>query len=86
MLELGQSDDQIYQLDGSWDGYSPRERALFNVARKLANTPIMLADADVAEALKQSSPREVVQLINYTTGRAYFDRITEAAGLQLEGK
>jgi hypothetical protein len=86
MLELGQSDDQIYQLDGSWEGYSPRERALFNVARKLANTPIMLADADVAEALKQSSPREVVQLINYTTGRAYFDRITEAAGLQLEGK
>lgn len=84
MLELGQSEDQVYQLDGSWDSFSPHDRALFNVARKLANTPIMLADADVAEALKQSTPREVVQLINYTTGRAYFDRITEAAGLQLE--
>jgi hypothetical protein len=31
-----------------------------------------------------AGPRDVVQLISYTTGRASFDRITEAAGLQLE--
>jgi hypothetical protein len=44
----------------------------------------VLTDAEVAEALKRTSPRDVVQLINYVTNRASFNRITEAAGLQLE--
>jgi hypothetical protein len=82
--ELGQSDEQIDRLDGSGEGFPPAERALFTVARNLAASPIVLTDEDVAEALKQTSPRAVVQLINYTTGRAFFDRVTEAAGLQLE--
>jgi hypothetical protein len=50
----------------------------------LAASPIVLTDAEVAEALKRTGPREVVQLINYVTTRASFDRITEAAGLQPE--
>jgi hypothetical protein len=41
----------------------------------------VLTDQDVAEAVKANGPREVVQLISYVTGRAYFNRITEAAGL-----
>lgn len=84
LRELGQSDDQIYRLDGSWDDFTPAERTLFTVARQLAASPIVLTDAEVEEALKQTSPRQVVQLINYTTLRASFNRITEAAGLQLE--
>jgi hypothetical protein len=81
---LGQSDEQIYQLDGSWEDFTPAEHALFTVARQLAASPIVLTDAEVAEALKRTSPRDVVQLIRYVTHRASFDRITEAAGLQLE--
>jgi alkylhydroperoxidase family enzyme len=84
LRELGQSDEQVYRLDGSWAGFTPAERALFTVARNLAASPIVLSDEDVAEALKRTSPRAVVQLITYTTGRAFFDRVTEAAGLQLE--
>jgi alkylhydroperoxidase family enzyme len=84
LLDLGWSDDQVYQLDGSWKDYSPADRALFTLARKLAASPIVLTDDDVAEALKQTSPRAVVQAINYTAGRALFDRVTEAAGLRLE--
>jgi alkylhydroperoxidase family enzyme len=84
LRQLGWTDEQIYALDGSWDGFDPRTRALFTAARKLAATPIVLTDHDVAEALKQTSPREVVQLINYVTGRAFLDRMTEAAGLRLE--
>jgi hypothetical protein len=38
----------------------------------------------VAQVVKLAGPREVVQLIQYTTNRVSFDRITEAAGLQLE--
>jgi hypothetical protein len=84
LLELGQTEDQVYQLDGDWQEFTSAERSLFNVARKLAATPVVLTDADVAEALEQTGPREVVQMISYTTGLASFDRITEAAGLQLE--
>lgn len=84
LLELGQTEDQIYQLDGDWKPFAPAEQAMFTVARKLAATPIVLTDADVKEAVKQTSPRDVVQLISYVTGRASFDRVTESAGLQLE--
>jgi hypothetical protein len=82
--KLGLSDDEIYKLDGDWKGYSAAERAFFSVARHLAASPIMITDEDVALALQATGPREVVQLITYTTNRASFDRITEAAGLQLE--
>jgi len=84
LRELGQTDDQIYSLDGDWKGFSPAERSLFIVARKLAATPVILTDDDVSEALRQTGPREVVQLIGFVTGRASFDRVTEAAGLPLE--
>jgi alkylhydroperoxidase family enzyme len=81
---LGQTDDQVYRLDGDWAGYTPAERALFTVARNLAASPVVLTDDEVAEAVRLVGPRDVVQLISYVTVRASFDRITEAAGLQLE--
>jgi alkylhydroperoxidase family enzyme len=82
LKRLGQTDDQIYRLDGDWSDLPPADRALLTVARKLAASPIVLADADVAAALKLTGPREVVQMISYTTTCASFDRITEAAGLR----
>jgi hypothetical protein len=84
LRELGQSDEQIYALDGDWSSFNPADRALFTVARKLAASPVVLTDDDVATALKLVGPRDVVQLISYTTNRASFDRITEAAGLQID--
>jgi hypothetical protein len=84
LRELGWSDDKIYKLDGSWAEFTPAERALFTVARNLAATPIVLTDSDVDKALKLTGPREVVQLISYVTGRAFFNRVTEAAALRLE--
>jgi alkylhydroperoxidase family enzyme len=84
LRELGVPKEQIDKLDGSWDEFTPAERALFTMARKLAATPITLTDDDVARALQLAGARQVVQLIDYTTGRAFFDRLTEAAGLQLE--
>jgi alkylhydroperoxidase family enzyme len=84
LKELGWSDEQVYKLDGDWAEFTPAERALFTVARKLAAAPIVLTDDDVAEALQRVGARKVVQLVNYTTGRAFFDRVTEVAGLQLE--
>jgi hypothetical protein len=84
LKELGCSDTEIYNLDGDWADFTPAERALFTVARQLAASPIVLTDDEVERTLKLTGPREVVQLISYTTGRSFFDRVTEAAGLQLE--
>jgi hypothetical protein len=84
LKELGQTDDQIASLDGDWSGFAPADRAMFTLARKLAASPVVLTDSDVAEAVKLTSPRDVTQLISYTTTRASFDRITEAAGLPIE--
>lgn len=84
LTSLGQTPEQIAALDGDWSGFSPAERAQFTLARKLAASPVVLTDDDVSAALKLVGPRDVVQLISYTTTRASFDRITEAAGLQLE--
>src|SRR5262249_167993 len=81
--QLGWSDDQIYRLDGDWAEFSPTERALFTVARRLAASPMVLTDEDVAQAVKRAGAGAVVQLISYTTNRASFDRFTEAAGLQV---
>jgi hypothetical protein len=84
LLELGQTEDQVYSLNGDWTGFTPTDRALFTVARKLAASPVVLTDDDVTRAVELAGPRDVVQLISYTTNRASFDRITEVAGLQLE--
>lgn len=84
LKDLGQTDDQIYALDGDWSTFTAAERSLFTVARKLACSPVILTDADVAVALKETGPREVVQLVNFVTTCASFDRITEAAGLRAE--
>jgi hypothetical protein len=81
---LGWSEDRIYELDGDWHGFAPAERALFTLARKLAATPVVLTDEDIARALQLASARDVVQWVSYTTNRAAFDRITEAAGLTVE--
>ncbi len=84
LKELGQTDEQIYKLDGDWSDFSEADRAAFTVARKLASSPVVLTDSDVAEAVKLNGPRDTVQLISFVTTRAWLDRVTEAAGLPIE--
>jgi hypothetical protein len=84
LRKLGLTEDQVYALDGDWSAFAPTEAALFTVARKLAASPVVLTDDEVAKAVKLAGPRDVVQLISYTTNCASFDRITETAGLRLE--
>jgi len=78
---LGQTDDQIFALDGDWKAASDADRAMFTLAKKLAASPVVLTDDDVALAVKLSGPKLTTQMISYVTTRASFDRVTEAAGL-----
>lgn len=84
LKELGWSDDQIVKLDGDWSEFTLAEQAQFRLVRQLAASPIMLTDVETTAAVKQVGPRDVTQLISYTTNRASFNRITEAAGLRIE--
>lgn len=84
LKSLGLSDQDVLKLDGDWSEYSPRERALFELARDLAASPVVLTSQQVAEAVQQAGPRDTVQAISYVCSRASFNRLTEAAGLPLE--
>jgi hypothetical protein len=81
LKKLGQTDDEIFALDGDWKAASESDRAMFTLAKKLAASPVVLTDDDVALAVKLAGPKLTTQMISYVTTRASFDRITEAAGL-----
>jgi AhpD family alkylhydroperoxidase len=77
----GLTDDAIFAID---ETATPAERSLFQVARNLAASPVVLTDNDVADAVKLAGPRIVTQFIQYVTHRASFQRVTEAAKLPIE--
>jgi alkylhydroperoxidase family enzyme len=85
LKELGQSDDAIFALDDSKaSSFSPGQRAVFELARKLTVDPALVTDADVAAVRKHYGDRESAEVVYFVTVAAFFDRVTEAAGLQLE--
>ena len=84
LRKLGQTEAEIWSLDGDWSQFSARDKALFHVAKQLGTSPVVLSDAEVKEALALAGPRDTVQAISYTTSRASFNRLTEAAGLPLD--
>ncbi len=84
LKSLGQSEDQIFALDDNWKELSDADRALFRFAKKLAASPIASTDEDAAKALQLNSPAAFVQTVNHVASCAYFNRVTEAAGLASE--
>ena len=84
MAELGLSDEAIFALDKPDDRFTPAELAVFAFARKLTVDPALIADADVEGLRKSYSDHEVAEIVYQVTQAAYFDRLTEAAGLRLE--
>src|SRR5262249_18448917 len=85
LLRLGVSEKGIWALDGSWAGFTPGERAAFSLARKVTATPFKVTDDDIAILRNPYSDSEVAELVYQLCTVAFFDRLTEAAGLQLEG-
>lgn len=80
LKSLGQSEDEIFALDGDLSNLSPADRSLFHFARNLAASPIAATDEDAAAALSQNGSQAVVQTVNHVASCAYFNRVTEAAG------
>ncbi len=80
LKSLGQSEEEIFALDGDLSNLPPADRSLFHFARNLAASPIAATDEDAAAALLQNGPQVVVQTVNHVASCAYFNRVTEAAG------
>ncbi len=84
LLALGQTDDAIFALDGAGDGLHPGQKAAFSLARKLTTDPALIDDADIAELRKHFPDKQVAEIVFQVTEAAFFNRLTEAAGLRLE--
>lgn len=85
LLSLGQTEEDIYRLDGPWDSYTPGHRAAFHLARKIMRAPDLLTDEDVAQVTRTLGDCDTVQLIAYIAQQAFLTRLTEAAGLPPDG-
>ena len=85
LLAQGVSEDGVYALDGDGKDFTEAERAAFAFVRKLTATPYLIADNDVAGLRKHYSDKEVAELVLHVGNAAFFDRVTEASGLRLEG-
>jgi alkylhydroperoxidase family enzyme len=84
LKDLGLDDDAIDALDRPGDSIPQPERAALALARKLTVDPALITDADI-EGLRRLYPdKEVAEIIYHVTQAAFFDRLTEAAGLRLE--
>ena len=85
LRELGQSDDAIFALDDPKDpSATPARTAVLSLARKLTVNPALVTDADVQAVRDHFSDRETAEVVYFITTAAFFDRVTEAAGLRLE--
>lgn len=85
LRELGQSDEAIFALDDPKDpSTTPARTAVLHLARKLTVDPARVTDADVRAVRDHFSDRETAEVVYFITTAAFFDRVTEAAGLRLE--
>jgi alkylhydroperoxidase family enzyme len=84
LAELGFGEDAIAALDRPADSVPTPERLVLAFARKLTVNPALITDADIEGLRKHFSDHEVAEIVYHVTQAAFFDRLTEAAGLRLE--
>ncbi len=84
LRELGMTDDMIAALVAPGESIPAGERAALALAKKLTVDPARITDADIAALRANWSDFETAEIVFQITEAASFDRLTEAAGLQLE--
>jgi alkylhydroperoxidase family enzyme len=81
---LGATEDEIFALDAPDDRFNPAEQAAYRLTRKFAIAPQHITDADVEAVRKHYGDIAGAEVVSRCTQAAFFDRLTEAAGLPLE--
>ena len=80
------ADDTIFAIDQGTDSkFTPAERAAFAFARKLTVDPALIDDDDFDGLKKYYSDTEIAELIHHVNQAVFFNLVTEAAGLPLDG-
>lgn len=81
--QQGVWDRELDHLEGDWSGYDGASRALLQLARDLAHSPVVLSDATVAHAVEQAGPAAVVQTVSHVVAQTALVRLSEAARLPI---
>jgi alkylhydroperoxidase family enzyme len=84
LKDLGLDDAAIDALDRPGDSTPQPERMALALARKITVDPALITDADIEGLRQHYSDHEVAEIVYHATQAAFFDRLTEAAGLRLE--
>ncbi len=86
LCALGLNDDAVFAIDEANEvRFTPAERAAFAFARKLTVDPALIADDDFDGLRKYYSDAEIAELIHHVNQDVFFNRVTEAAHLPLDG-
>lgn len=84
LQELGQSDQAIFALDGSWEDLDEGRKSLLTLAKNLATSPVVLTDDQVSAAVESVGPEQTVRVIQLVTQLAALTRMSKLAALPLE--
>ena len=69
---------------GEWSGFAPAERVAFAFARKQAENPASITDADVAELVRHFGRERALDVIWWACRCHYMTRVADAFQLPLE--
>ena len=83
LMQEGLTHEQIVALDQPEAISDEKDRQTLLFARTITVDPAQITDADFAKMRKLFSDKEVAEILYQTTQAAFFDRLTEAANLQL---
>ena len=83
LMNEGLTHEQIIALDNPEDLSDEKDRETLLFARTITVDPAQITDADFAVMRKLFSDKEVAEILYQTTQAAFFNRLTEAANLQL---
>jgi alkylhydroperoxidase family enzyme len=84
LRKLGWSEEAIFALDQPEKLTSAEDREVAQFARKITLDPALMDDGDFERMRKLFNDKQVAEVVYVTTQAAFFDRLTEGAGLQLE--
>ncbi len=84
LTALGMTADQMFALEDPNADLPAGTRAVLALSKKLTVDPALVADDDVEAVRRHFSDHEVAEVVFQITEAAFFDRLTEAAGLPLD--
>jgi alkylhydroperoxidase family enzyme len=84
LRKAGVSDEDIWKLDGDRKHLSEGEQAALLLAETLTVAPWQVTDEMVERCRKHFKDNQVAEIVYHACNAAFFDRVTEAAGLPLD--